>query len=205
MQADIQTTELCDIAYKYGTDKCPQLVHSYTPFYYKMFSSRRESIRKILELGIGYDETMDHVSIIYDKHLKRYYQKGASLLMWRDFFSNALVYGADIQPASMLEAERIRTFVVDERKAEDLEMLIGQTGPDIDLLVDDASHLKRNQVFACRTLMPLLWKSVTYIIEDVRTPEYILERLDGDYDCERINFTAPSRRNDCLIVVRHRT
>jgi len=51
-------TPLCDIAFKYGTDKCPQLGHSYTPFYYDLLKDKRETIKKVLEFGIGGPETM---------------------------------------------------------------------------------------------------------------------------------------------------
>lgn len=201
----MECTELCEIAYKYGTDKCPQLVHNYTPFYYEMFKDRRESVRKVLELGIGYDEAMSYASVIYDKYLKRDYYKGASLLMWHDFFPNARIYGADIQPASLIEGERIKSFLCDVRSKEDLEKLIGQTGPDIDILIDDASHLKKDQIFACLNLMPLLWKDVTYIIEDVRAPEILLEHLGENYDCRQVDFAEPTRKNDRLVIVRHRS
>ena len=33
----MNTTELCDIAFKYGVDKCPQINHAFTPFYYNLF------------------------------------------------------------------------------------------------------------------------------------------------------------------------
>ena len=46
------TTDLCKLAYKYGTDKCPQLKHSYTPFYYQLLKSKRQKIKKILEMDI---------------------------------------------------------------------------------------------------------------------------------------------------------
>lgn len=42
-------TELCELAYKYGTDKCPQIKHFYTPYYYKLFKDRRLSVKKVLE------------------------------------------------------------------------------------------------------------------------------------------------------------
>lgn len=160
-------TELCEIAYKYGTDKCPQIKHCYTPYYYQMFKDKRTKIKKVLELGIGRFRNMQDKEWVYDDNLKRKYFKGASLKMWRDFFPNAMVYGADIRPETLFSDERITTFLCDERKKEDLENLIKNIGSDIDLVVDDASHHVYDQIFASSTILPFLDKGATYIIEDV--------------------------------------
>ena len=39
-------TELCKIAEKYGTDKCPQIFHDYTPTYHELFKDRRNEIKE---------------------------------------------------------------------------------------------------------------------------------------------------------------
>lgn len=187
-------TELCELAFRYRTDKCPQLNHSYTPFYYRLLHPRRQLVRKMLELGIGHPRRMRHV--VTD------YQVGASLYMWRDFFPQAQIYGADILPEAMFAAERIQTFLCDETKPEDLRQVIAQTGPDLDLVVDDASHARRHQIHACLTLMPLLQRQVIYIIEDINHPRKILAAL-ADYDCLLFEGTN-QRRSDKLIMVRHR-
>lgn len=155
-------TPLCKIAVKYGTDKCPQINHTYTSFYYELLKDKRYSIKKVLEMGIG-DST--HI-----KEFIPHYVAGASLLMWRDFFPNAQIYGANNDPKTLFTAERIKTFLCDETKEEDIEKLIEQTGSDIDLFIDDGAHGTRNQFFLCCTLLPLLNKDVIYIIEDVRLP-----------------------------------
>lgn len=175
-------TPLCKIAYKYGTDKCPQIKHSYTPFYYKLLNGRRKSIKKVLEIGIGYYKTMKDEEIVYDKGLKRYYHKGASLKMWREFFPNAQIYGADIRPETIFEDKRIKTYLCDERKKEDIERLIEKTGSDIDLVVDDASHHVDDQIFLSRMLLPLIDKGVIYVIEDVSHSKKISKALTS-YDC----------------------
>lgn len=195
-------TPLCEIAYKYGTDKCPQLKHFYTPFYYEMFKDKRNSIKKVLELGIGHYKNMQNVEVIYDPGLKRYYHKGASLKMWRDFFPNAEVYGADRVPESMFSDERITTFLCDETKKEDLVKLIEQTGSDIDIFIDDGSHHLEDQIFACLTLMPLLKEDVIYIIEDVRRPKQMVRTL-VEYDCY-IPPISTKKDPGQLVVVRNK-
>ena len=98
---DFKPTELCEIAFKYGADKCPQIGHMYTPFYYEFLKDKRQSFKKVVEFGVGN---------------KRYYRAipnyfiGASLRMWRDFFPNSQVYGADIAKESIFKDERLETF-----------------------------------------------------------------------------------------------
>lgn len=175
-------TPLCKLAHKYGTDKCPQLKHTYTPFYYKLWKDKRKLVKKVLEIGIGHYKGMQHVEITYDPGLNRQYHRGASLYMWRDFFPNAQIYGADIRPETIFQDERIKTYLCDERKKEDLERLIQEAGSDIDLFVDDASHHLNDQIFACQTLMPLLKKGVYYIIEDVVWTRKLVAAL-SIYNC----------------------
>lgn len=192
------TTELCELAYKYGVDKCPRLKHSYTPYYYRLFKDKRCRVKKVLEIGVGSPETMQHV-----ERVRGFYQIGASLYMWRDFFPNAVIYGADVNPGTMFEDERIRTYLCDERKEEDLVKLLEKTGSDIDLFIDDSSHRWRDQVFTCQNTLPLLQKRVIYVIEDVRSPDLVISKLSG-FDCFVPNL---SRRyhDDRLVLVSIKT
>lgn len=190
------STELCQIAFKYGTDKCPEIKHNYTPFYYELLKDRRESVKKVLELGVGCSETMP-----WNKD----YVVGAGLRMWRDFFPNARIYGVDILPEAMFEDDRIETFLLDERKGGDLEALIKKTGSDIDLFIDDGSHRAGNQIRVCQTLMPVLKKDVIYIIEDVWSPEDVIKEL-AEYDCEVPTLAADGqrRKGDNLVIVKNK-
>jgi hypothetical protein len=185
-----EPTELCILGYKYGTDKCPQIKHHYTPFYYELLKGRRNSIKKVLELGIGHYKGMQDNPIIYDRGLNIYYQRGASLKMWRDFFPNAQIYGADIRPEAIFTDKRIKTYLCDETKKEDLEKLIKNIGNDIDLVVDDASHHVYDQIFTCQTLMPLLKKDVLYVIEDVVHSRHIRKTISDKYN----TYVAPIPR-----------
>jgi len=180
-----EITPLCELGYMYGTDKCPQIKHEYTPFYYGLFNRERLSIKKILEIGIGMTRRNKHQpEIVYKVGIKPYLLRGASLYMWRDFFPNAQIYGADFMPDTLFEDERIKTYLCDERKEEDVATLIKTIGSDIDILIDDASHRVADQVFLARTLLPLLKKDVIYIIEDVGHSGYLRKALNecGGYE-----------------------
>lgn len=192
-------TTLCKLAIKYGTDKCPQLKHSYTPFYYQMLKGKRWKIKKVVEIGIGFFPGMPEKTIIFDPGLKRQYHRGASLYMWRDFLPNAQIIGADYRPETLFEDDRIKTFLCDEKKQEDIIELIKNTGSDIDLFIDDGNHLLKHQLFLCKTVMPLLNKDVTYIIEDVNHPDEIIKSL-SQYDC-KISTFPPKCKDDRLIII----
>ncbi len=177
-------TELCELAYKYGTDKCPQIGHKYTPYYYGLLKDKRYVVKKVLELGI---------------------YKGASLRMWRDFFPNAQIYGADINDEYLIQEDRITSFKCDETVKKDLVKLIKKTGSDIDLFIDDGLHNSNFQSFACVNLMPLLSKNVIYVIEDVSIGQKVKPVLtDHGYDFEEFNFNKPRHKDSKLIVVRHK-
>lgn len=173
-------TLLCELANKYKTDKCPEIKHPYTPFYYEIFKDRRNDIKKVFELGIGL---------------------GGSLRMWRDFFPLAQVYGSDIREDRLFGEERIKTFQANENSFAEWEHLLKEMGVDIDLFVDDGLHHPHYQVKVCKFLMPLFSKEVVYIIEDVKEPEQVVKALP-DYDC----FVPPLQSNypDRLVVVRHK-
>ncbi len=191
-------TELCDLAYKYGADKCPKINHSYTPFYYELLKDRKYDIKKVFEFGVG--------SFRQFKHIPNY-TIGASLYMWRDFFPNAQVYGADIEPSSIFKTDRLETFLCDETKKEQVISLIKKVGSDIDLFIDDASHHIHDQRFLCETVMPLLKKEVIYVIEDTRRPRMLRKQL-SQYDCSEPKLLVPSslkpRHTNILLVVKNK-
>ena len=76
------SSELCEIGKKYDTDKSSQRInvtdirhcHPYTLFYDGIFKNKKDEPLKIAELGILH---------------------GASILMWKEYFPNAEIYGFD--------------------------------------------------------------------------------------------------------------
>lgn len=173
---------LSKLAKKYGTDRHPDSKHSYTPYYYNLFKKNRKKIKKILEIGVG---------------------EGSGLLMWQDFFPDAKIYGAEIDPKRIFKENRIDIFYCDQSSSENLKALIGITGSNLDFVVDDGSHKPEDQVLTCLTLMPLLNKKVVYIIEDVA--DFSIIKSLKDYDIEIPSLPRKrDRYDDFLVVVRHK-
>lgn len=177
-------TELCDLGYLYKTDKCPQIKHHFTEFYHDMFGEERDRIKKVVEIGIG--------------NMAPHFVIGASLYMWRDYFPNAMIYGADIDTSLLFLDNRISTFYCDQTNAVDLEHLIFLTGSDIDLFIDDGLHTPESQIFTCLTVMPLLDDPI-YVIEDVGHRE-ILDKLT-EYNCRVLKLNRRKYNDDCMVVV----
>lgn len=185
-------TLLCELAEKYGSDKCPQICHTYTPFYYELLKDKRQSFKKVLELGIGSKRMMPTAV--------EHYQVGASLRMWRDFFPNAQIYGVDKSRSCIFQDDRIETFLMDTKNKHEMERLIFKIGSDIDLVIDDGSHRTGAQLKVAKKLLSLLDKKVIYIVEDVINPNIFRHKLP--YECEVHKFTHERTIQNNLVIVK---
>jgi len=97
-------TELCELFYKYGADKCPAIRHSYSPEYYTLLKEYKSQFTDILEIGVGNDCQLRYVFE---------YIPGASLRAWRDFFTDANVYGIDIDKC--INNKKIEDYILEDR------------------------------------------------------------------------------------------
>lgn len=140
--------DLSIAALRYMTDKAPYdgdlgTYHFYTPRYHELFAPIRESVRRVLEIGV---------------------QHGASLRMWRDYFYSADIYGIDIDATSFLRDEpRITTLIGDATNPATLHDLASR-GP-WDIIIDDGSHNLDDMRDTCLALYPHTLS--VYVIEDV--------------------------------------
>jgi hypothetical protein len=179
-------TELCKLAEKYGTDK----LGAYTRFYGWFLKPFRESVRKVLEIGIGNVADMKHVPG---------YQPGASLRMWRDFFPNAAIHGIDIDPEVLMHDERIETFLVSQINPHQLAAFGKEHGP-FDLIIDDGDHHPGPQATAAIALNPFLTDDGIYIIEDVGWPEQLADKLPFEHG--HLDFFPYTERHDRCFLLR---
>ena len=186
-------TELCALAEKYKSDKCPAIFHNYTPKYDSMFKGIRHKVMDVLEIGIGTPKTMDHV---------KEYSYGASLYMWRDYFPNSIIYGIDIDPKAMFEAGRIRTSVCDQSSPEQLEAMAKLNGP-FDIIIDDGSHRIEHQATSFKALIGHLSDTGTYVIEDIMEPDRLIALIsDNGLDLELHEFDLKFSQWDRMLVIR---
>jgi len=152
-------TELCKLAEKYIVDKTPKYNHYYTEEYHNILKDKNYS--SMLEIGIGYPELMK-------KFTNENYKSGASLFMWRDYFKDCIVHGADIKEFNITE-DKIKIHQCDQSNVHSLENMMNNIG-NVDFIIDDGSHILEHQILTFQTLNKYC-KDI-YIIEDVK-PENI--------------------------------
>jgi len=165
-------TELCKLAEKYYVDKCPKYNHYYTPEYHKLLNEKKYS--SMLEIGIGYPELMK-------KFTCNNYKSGASLFMWRDYFKDCIIHGADIKNFTINE-ENIVIHQCDQSNCESLETMMNTIGI-MDFIIDDGSHILEHQILTFQTLNK--YCNDMYIIEDIKPEniEKICSLNDGSWIC----------------------
>lgn len=170
---------------KYGTDKTPEIGHSYAPIYDKLLGELKP--KHILEIGIGYKGLME-------RYVAQY-QAGASLRVWRDFFPGAKIYGIDNHSEANLEGEpRITTLIGD---STDEEWVNSLNLPKFDFIIDDGSHEHRDQLKTAMLFLFRLKPGGLYFIEDVAWPIHLMKDL-ADWNPELLNHA----KGDSLILVR---
>lgn len=137
--------DLYKIGLKHGTDKFTH--HRYDRFYSRYLETFREQEFNLLEIGVD---------------------TGASIKTWREYFPNADIFGADIQPPS-INLPRVTFLRIDQGSEKDLTWLIQRTGP-CRIIIDDGSHQPEHQLLTFTSLFSsCLEPGGVYIVEDIET------------------------------------
>ena len=138
----------------YATDKLGvDSPHDYTDSYEFHFGPLRGSVRTVWEIGVD---------------------RGGSLLMWRDYFPDAVVVGIDVRPPAVPGGDRVWCHTGDATRKETVDAALDLYGPP-DVVVDDGSHVAHD----IRCSFALIWPHVrlAYAVEDIGTQ---FESLHGD-------------------------
>jgi hypothetical protein len=199
---------LCD---KYGSDKGSfgkggrlqsWESHTYTEIYSLLFDHVRDSVRLVLECGIGSNDE----SITSNMTSKG--KPGASLRMWRDYFPNARIVGIDIDPKSLFEEERIETYEVDQTNGHLIQNFLNESRlSQIDLVIDDGLH----EIYAAEALFnnvfPHLKHNGLYVIEDVLLSQLkrykkLFEKFSPDVTYFMLHRRKMANEDNFLIVIR---
>jgi hypothetical protein len=96
--------------------------------------------------------------------------KGGSLLLWRDYFTQGQIFGVDLHPPADLfdSSGRIRVVRGDQGNAAQMDAIASQANPlGFDIIIDDASHIG---LLTAATFQILFYKHLKpggfYCIED---------------------------------------
>jgi hypothetical protein len=149
---DAISNDLCKLAEHFKTDKWGG--HRYAQHYQRHLQHLKMESFNLLEIGIG--------------GYSRAGQGGASLRMWKHFFPNATIYGMDIEDKSFVDEDRIVTFVGDQSDPNSLLAIADKIG-QLDVIIDDGSHLSPHVRTTFETLFPLLTDGGIYAVEDTQT------------------------------------
>lgn len=201
--------ELCDL---YGSDK-GQLrphdhpydwpAHTYTDYYGMLFDHCREHVFNVFECGLGTNnpEVRSNMGI--------HGQPGASLRVWRDYFPQAGIVGADIDAGVLFTEPRIQTFQVDQTDPESIDNLWHQVSiPLFDLMVDDGLHeYDAGSCLFTHSIHKLAPNGI-YIIEDVKATDLASYReffKSQPHAVDYVNLFRPGMEvlNNSLIIIRH--
>jgi len=140
--------DLGQLSKRHGSDK-ESLYHQYAKPYEQYLGSLRHKPIKLLELGIA---------------------SGASIRMWKDYFSTATIYGVDcdLSQSGLVSDRRVKVFELDQTDEAGLTAIADESG-GFDVIVDDASHISSKTIASFKILWPLLKSGGLYVIEDLQT------------------------------------
>lgn len=167
-----QPSTLNLLAQKYHTDKgTPKYGsmhnggwahHKYTDFYERQFGIARNHVKNVFECGIG----TNNVNIL--SNMSKEGTPGASLRMWRDYFPNAQVVGADIDPDVMFSEDRIETVLLDQTNVSAVSSMFSSLGRTFDVIIDDGLHTLEAASAFFSVAFDYLEPNGVYVIEDIR-------------------------------------
>lgn len=139
---------LDDIACLYGTDKS-SLGHDYCRTYDALLSPMRERPITLMEIGVW---------------------EGASIAMWREYFSRGLIVGVDVD-TSRVRGDYIEgTHIRQGDATNDLFLRSVVADFDVfDVIIDDGSHMADQASRTFAALWPYVADGGLYIVEDIHT------------------------------------
>lgn len=140
-----------------------RLAHKWTHYldaYERYFAKYRGTRVHMLEIGVS---------------------GGGSLELWRKYFGpDATIFGVDVNPDCAARADApTQVRIGSQDDPEFLRRVAAEMG-EIDIVLDDGSHIGRHQEASFRTLFPLLKNGGIYAIEDLHTA-YWAGEYEGGY------------------------
>src|SRR5262249_48252115 len=125
------------------------------------------------EVGIG----KNHPDILYNMGPSG--RPGASLRGWRNYFSNASIFGADIDKRILFSESRISTFYVDQSQQETIHHLFENFEHiRFDILIDDGLHTYEANATLLTNSFNKMANRGLYIIEDIEMAQQNLRIYD---------------------------
>jgi len=135
--------DLIQIGKKYPTSKN---ISGFLQIYEKYFTALRNEKINILEIGID---------------------KGDSLRLWREYFSNAKICGIDLFNKDII-IDNVDILIGDQSDYSFLKTVVNKYH-NFDIIIDDGSHLSKDIISSFKFLFPFLNNNGLYVVEDLQT------------------------------------
>jgi len=148
--------------------------HCYAEIYDILFESIQHTAQNVLEIGIG---------------------KGGSILLWKNYFTSANIYGIDINSKECIRKEMLENLKTDEKVVlltsldayDKLAINIVHAfsknyfgvSPLFDVIIDDGPHTVPSQKTFIELYSPLLSDNGILIIEDIQDINYLEELMES--------------------------
>jgi hypothetical protein len=195
---------LCRICSETGTDKTPYNLHGHRHPYTTPYSLFLEPLKnkpiKFAEIGVF---------------------RGASLVAWRHFFSQARLYGYDNDVPNLdyirgLGMPGLLLDTMDASQPPSIREKLTQATQDgelFDVIIDDASHDPADQCAVIRSALPFIKQGGFLIIEDIfrDRPTEPFEKAFAEIQhlvsfhtfivCEHTLRYSPGWNNDKMLVL----
>ena len=120
---------------------------------------------------------------IYEKYLKEHKDKNLNIIELGSFYGNASaafyfyfknsqIYSADINPDMYLyRSKRLKNFFTDTSSRASIEKNILSRNIKFDLIIEDASHMLKDQIISLFILFKNLKSGGFFIVEEIDFPE----------------------------------
>ena len=138
------------------------IAHGYAKIYEKYLKNNKDRISSIIELGSFY---------------------GNASAAFFFYFKNAKIYSADINPDMYLySSKRLKNFFTDTSSRVSIEKNIINQDIEFDLIIEDASHMLKDQIISLFILFKTLKSGGVFIVEEIDFPEK-REDMRMNQDC----------------------
>jgi len=155
--------------------------HDYLNGYYNQaFTPYKNTPIKLLEIGI---------------------HKGASLVLWNSFFTNAKIVGLDNEDWNVIEEENTIIKICDAYSDDIINFFSDE---EFDFIIDDGPHTLKSQLITIQKYLPKVKKGGKLIIEDIQSDLDLLELVgvasDADLQFDIFDLRNNKGRYDDIIL-----
>jgi len=151
--------------------------HGYSKYYEKVFLNFKNDNINILEIG-------------------SFYGNAAAALFF--YFKNANIFGADINPDMFnYTSKRLTSFYVNSSSELSIKEDILEKEIQFKIIIEDASHMLKDQIISLFHLFPILQSGGYFIIEELDFPEKREDmRINQDFpDLKTILKSIKDKKN----------